>query len=220
MAGAYEALRRVGDTLDELVALVETARAVPLSGSCVLPREQVLAMLDEVRVAWPMALDEAREVVAAREELLGQARDRRDRAIAEARAQAAAIVAAAHAEAERRVSTAELRRAAQAEARGIMDAARDRSQRLRADADGYAEERLATLAEVLASTLRTVERGRQALRDGAAGAQRDGARPPAHVEPPGQVPARAEPPARAESPARAELQPTAVSESTHGGLVG
>jgi len=171
MAGAYEALRRVGDTLDELVALVETARAVPLSGSCVLPREQVLALLDEIRAAWPRALDEAREVVAAREELLGQARDRRDRATADARAQAAAMVAAAREEAERLVSAAEVRRAAQAEARGIMEAARDRAERLRADADAYAEERLAALAGTLGSALRTVERGRLALRERAAGAQ-------------------------------------------------
>jgi cell division septum initiation protein DivIVA len=171
MTRAYEPLRRVGDTLDELVALVETARALPLSGSCVLPREQVLALLDEIRAAWPGALDEAREVLAAREQLLGQARDRRDRATAEARAQAAAILAAAKEEAERLVSAAEVRRAAQAEARGIMEAARERSERLRADADAYAEERLAALAGALGSALRTVERGRQALKDQAAGAR-------------------------------------------------
>jgi vacuolar-type H+-ATPase subunit H len=186
--GAYEALRRVGDTLDELVALVETARAVPMSGSCVLPREQVLALLDELRAAWPPALDEAREVVAAREELLGQARDRRDRATADARAQAAAIVAAAREEAERLVSTADVRRAAQAEARGIMDAARDRSERLRSDADAYADQQLAALAGTLGSALRTVERGRQALRERAAGARVDG--DPSGPAGPPQAPAR------------------------------
>jgi len=194
MAGAYEALRRVGDTLDELVALVETARAVPLSGSCVLPREQVLALLDEIRAAWPRALDEAREVVAAREELLGQARDRRDRATADARAQAAAMVAAAREEAERLVSAAEVRRAAQAEARGIMEAARDRAERLRADADAYAEERLAALAGALGSALRTVERGRLALRERAAGApagpgSRAGTGSPDGARSPGAAPA-------------------------------
>jgi cell division septum initiation protein DivIVA len=171
MARAYEALRRVGDILDELVSMIETARAVPLSGSCVLPREDVLALIDEIRASWPHAMDEAREVVAAREELLGQARDRRDRAIADARAEAAATLAAAHEEAERLVSAAEVRRAAEAEARGILQAARDRSGRLRADADAYAEERLAALADTLGRALGTVERGRQALRDHEAGAR-------------------------------------------------
>jgi cell division septum initiation protein DivIVA len=162
---AYDAMRRVYDTLDELVALVETARAMPLSASCVLPREQVLDLLDEIRASLPRAIEDARELVAAREELLGQARDRRDRAVAQAQAQADAIVTAARAEHERLVSATEVRRAAQAEARGILEAARERAERLQADADDYADGRLAALAEALSRTLRTVERGREALRE-------------------------------------------------------
>jgi hypothetical protein len=85
-ATAGAALRRVPDALDELVALVESARAMPLSSSCVIPREEALDLLDELRAALPAALEDAREVMAAREELLGQARDRRDRITADARA--------------------------------------------------------------------------------------------------------------------------------------
>jgi cell division septum initiation protein DivIVA len=169
-------MRRVYETLDELVALVETARAMPLSASCVLPREQVLDLLDEIHGALPQAFEDARELVAAREELLGQARDRRDRAVVQAQGQAADILAAAHAEAERirlaaraehdqLVSTTEIRRAAAAESRGILQAARDRSAQLRADADAYVDSRLAALAEALTRTLGQVERGREVLRE-------------------------------------------------------
>lgn len=165
MARAYDAMRRVYDTLDELVALVETARAMPLSASCVLPREQVLDLLDEIRASLPRAIDDARELVASREEMLGQARDRRDRAIAAAQAQAEAVVAAARAEADRLVSETEVRRAAEAEARGILEAARERAAELRAEADDYADDRLAALADALSRTLRTVERGRDVLRE-------------------------------------------------------
>jgi cell division septum initiation protein DivIVA len=176
---AQDAMRQVYDSLDELVALVETARAMPLSASCVLPREQVLDLLDEIRAGLPRAFSDARELVAVREELLGQARDRRDRAVAQAQAQAAGILAAAHAEAdqlrtaaraehEQLVSGTEVRRAAEAEGRGVLEAARDHAEQLREDADAYVDGQLTALAEVLSRTLRTVERGREVLRDRAA----------------------------------------------------
>ena len=169
-----DALRRVPDALDELVALVESARAMPLSSSCVLPREEALDLLDELRAALPPALEDAREVMAAREELLGQARDRRDRITTEAREEADRVLAAARdaadrtladarATAVRMVSADGVRRAAEAEARGILQAAEDRACRLRADADAYADERLAVLEDTLARLLGTVERGRDLL---------------------------------------------------------
>ena len=96
-----DALRRVPDALDELVALVESARAMPLSSSCVLPREEALDLLDELREALPQALEDAREVMAAREELLGQARDRRDRITTDAREEADRVLTAARDEADR-----------------------------------------------------------------------------------------------------------------------
>jgi len=167
-------MRRVPDALDELVALVESARAVPLSASCVVPREEVLDLLDELRAALPDALEDARGVVAAREELLGQARDRRDRAIEDARAEADRLVAGARAEADRLLAAARadaqrmvsadgVRRAAEAEARGVLEAAGERAERLRADADAYADDKLATLEDTLSRLLGTVERGRELL---------------------------------------------------------
>ncbi|MFL6128987.1 MAG: hypothetical protein ACJ73E_07965 [Mycobacteriales bacterium] len=190
---AHEAMRRVPDALDELVALVESARALPLSASCVLPREEVLDLLDELRAALPGALEDARAVLAAREELLGQARDRRDRASGEARAEADRLVtgaraeadrllAAARADAERMVSADGIRRAAEAEARGLLEAARQQADRLRANADAYADERLAALEVTLSRLLGTVERGRDLLRrppGSAAGPDRSGLPAPA-----------------------------------------
>ena len=171
---AGDALRRVPDALDELVALVESARALPLSASCVLPREHVLDLLDELRAALPRALEDAREVLVARQELLGQARDRRDRVTDDARAEADRLLvsaretsermlAQARAEAERLVSAEGVRRAAEAEARGVLEAAGDRAEKLRADADAYADDRLAALEDALQRLLGTVQRGRRLL---------------------------------------------------------
>ncbi|MBN9619220.1 MAG: DivIVA domain-containing protein, partial [Actinobacteria bacterium] len=61
-----EALRHTDDLLTELIELVETARALPMSASCVLPRERLLDLLDELREVLPPEMDEARTVIATR----------------------------------------------------------------------------------------------------------------------------------------------------------
>ena len=91
------------------------------------------------------------------------------------------MLAAARADAERMVSADGVRRAAEAEARGVLEAARERADRLRADADAYADERLAALEDTLSRLLGTVERGRDLLRrppDGAADTDWPGLAPP------------------------------------------
>jgi cell division septum initiation protein DivIVA len=79
-----ESLRRADDLLTELIESVETARAVPMSASCVLPREKVLDLLDELREVLPPEMDEARTVLATRDRLLKEAYE----AAAESRARA------------------------------------------------------------------------------------------------------------------------------------
>lgn len=83
-----ESLRRADDLLTELIESVETARAVPMSASCVLPREKVLDLLDELREVLPPEMDEARTVIATRDRLLKEtyeaAADSRARAVTEA----------------------------------------------------------------------------------------------------------------------------------------
>src|ERR671931_2688046 len=83
-----EALRRADELLTELVEIVETARALPMSASCVLPRERVLDLLDELREVLPPEMDEARTVIATRDRLLKDAyedaAETRARAVAEA----------------------------------------------------------------------------------------------------------------------------------------
>ena len=89
--------------------------------------------------------------------MLTASRDAAERMVSEARATA-----------ERMVSADGVRRAAEADARGILEAAEDRARRLKADADAYADERLAVLGETLTRLLGTVERGREVLARSAA----------------------------------------------------
>ncbi|SHF60927.1 hypothetical protein SAMN05443575_0427 [Jatrophihabitans endophyticus] len=84
-----ETLRRADHLLSELIETIETARALPMSSSCVLPREHLLDLLDELREVMPPEMDEARTVIA-----------RRDRMLQEAYEKAAAIRANGVAEAD------------------------------------------------------------------------------------------------------------------------
>ena len=56
------------EVLDHLTALVEDARALPMSSSCVVHRGEALDLVDEARRVVPVELDEARRVLADRDE--------------------------------------------------------------------------------------------------------------------------------------------------------
>ena len=61
------ALHRVDQILTELIETVETARAVPMSTSCVVPRERLLDLFDDLREVLPPEMVEARQLVTQRD---------------------------------------------------------------------------------------------------------------------------------------------------------
>lgn len=97
---------RVFENLDELVSVVETARGVLVSGSCVVPRGHVLDLLDDLRDALPAEMEEAHAILEQRTDLLMTAEDEARRMVAEARAEAAQVRAEAQDEAEQGVALA------------------------------------------------------------------------------------------------------------------
>jgi vacuolar-type H+-ATPase subunit H len=141
-------LRRADELLAEMIELVETARNLPMSASCVLPRERMLDLLDELRDVLPPELDESRKVVAARDSLLHNAftdaSETRQRAaadadtiIADAEHRAAQTIAAADERAQDIVADAEAEQARLVAASTVHQAAAAASERLRAEAESY-----------------------------------------------------------------------------------
>ena len=53
---------RVFEALDELSAIVEEARGVPMTAGCVVPRGDVLELLDHIKDAVPGGRDDAQDV--------------------------------------------------------------------------------------------------------------------------------------------------------------
>ncbi|MBA2552120.1 MAG: DivIVA domain-containing protein [Geodermatophilaceae bacterium] len=115
---------RVFENLDELVSVVETARGVLVSGSCVVPRGHVLDLLDDLREALPAEMEEAHAILEQRTDILVTAEDAARRMVEEARAEAAQVRAEAQDEAEQGLALA------RGQAESMLAAARTESQAL------------------------------------------------------------------------------------------
>jgi cell division septum initiation protein DivIVA len=135
--------------LDELTALIEGARAMPMSASCVVNRAEVLAQIDELRAMLPTELTHARQVL-----------DDRAAVVAEGREEADQIVEAARAERARMIARTEVMREATREADTLLTAARADADRMRVEIDDYVDGKLANFEVVLHKTLQAVEKGR------------------------------------------------------------
>ena len=140
------------DKLEEIVAQVESARAMPMSASCIVNRGQLLGLLDELRDLIPA------EVLRA-ESLL----EERDDVVAEGRQEAERIIEDAHAERARLISETEVHQAAVAEAARAREEAAAEARQMRLEVDDYVDTKLANFEIVLNKTLAAVLRGREKL---------------------------------------------------------
>lgn len=133
--------------LAELRDVVRTARAMPLSASCLVNRADVLARLAEIDAALPRQLSEAADVLADA-----------DAVVAEAREQAVALLAEAAIERDRRLEmTPEGAEATAWAAQVRAEAEADATARM-TEADEYVDSRLAHFEVILEKTLELARR--------------------------------------------------------------
>src|SRR3954465_11712060 len=135
--------------LDELTTLLETARAMPMSASCIVTRVEILARLDELRKMLPGELTTAQQIL-----------DDRSSVIAEGRLEAERIVEEGRAEGARMGAKTEILREATREAEALVGAARSDAERMRVEIDDYVDGKLANFEAVLHKTLQAGEKGR------------------------------------------------------------
>ena len=141
------------ERLDELTVLIEDAKAMPLSASCIVNRAQVLDLIEDIRDALPRSLSDADQLLAEREAV-----------VAEGRLEAQRLIAEAREEQIRMLSQHEIYLVAVAEAEAIRAETEDETSRMRRETDDYIDARLATFEITLHKTLTAVERGRDKLR--------------------------------------------------------
>jgi cell division septum initiation protein DivIVA len=143
----------VDQRLEELAVMIEEAKAVPLSASCMVNRAAVLDLIDDIREALPSSLSYADQLLAEREALVAEGRQEADRLVAQARE-----------EQLRMLSQHEVYLVAVAESEVIRAETEEDVTRMRHETDDYIDARLATFEITLHKTLAAVERGRDKLR--------------------------------------------------------
>jgi hypothetical protein len=138
--------------LAEIVAMVESARAMPMSASCVVNRADLLERLADLEALLPETITRAQEVLGDKQEV-----------VEEGRREAAQIVAAAQEERRRLVEATDVHREASEEAARLLEEARASSEAMRVEVEDYVDAKLANFEIVLTKTLSAVERGREKL---------------------------------------------------------
>ncbi len=132
--------------------IVQTAKAMPLSASVLVSREELAELLQAALDRMPDELRQARWLLKERDEFL-----------AEKGREAEALLEEVRAQAERMVQRTEIVRQANHVAQRILDDANEEARRLRHEAEDYADQKLASFEIVLDRTMKTVQAGRQKL---------------------------------------------------------
>ena len=140
------------EKLNTAITVVEEARGVPLSASCVVHRGEMLEILEGARDVLPKDLFSAEVIIAEKAQI-----------IEEGRASAEAKIATAREDVARMVEQTAIVQAARDEAQRILDEARDVAEDERREVEAYIDGRLATLEVILTKTMDAVARGRERL---------------------------------------------------------
>ena len=140
------------EKLQSAITMVNEARAVPLSASCVVHRGELLGILEEINQALPVDLSNAQKLLLNRENIIEEGRQSAEQLIAHAREEVA-----------RMVEQTAIVSAAREEAARLVDEAHNKIEREREEVDAYIDSRLATLEVILNKTLDAVNRGRERL---------------------------------------------------------
>jgi cell division septum initiation protein DivIVA len=140
------------DRIDEVIAMVEGARSVPMSRNCILDRAEIIGMLDQLRGELPGEMRRAMALLEERDNILDAGKREADRIIREGEAEHARLV-----------SMNEITVSAEHEANRLVSEARAESQRLRDEVDDYVDTALANFEQFLTRSLASIERGRDKM---------------------------------------------------------
>jgi cell division septum initiation protein DivIVA len=138
--------------LDQLEEVLGGGSHLPLTSRTLVDEQEILDILDQIRVSIPDEIKAARRVTQEREQLLSDARAEADRLVREADEHIAARLAEHH-----------LVRTAEARAAEIEERALEEAERMRRETDAYAYRVMQRLREQVGQITLTVDRGIQEL---------------------------------------------------------
>ncbi len=142
----------VVENIEAAIAIVEEARSVPLSASCVINRSEMLKLLDQIKASFPNDLAKAIAIQRDKESIIEDAHSQSD-----------AIMQQARDEVSRLVEQTTIVSSARKEATRILAEAKADSDRDREEIEEYIDARLANLEVILNKTLDVISKGRDQL---------------------------------------------------------
>ena len=146
--------RNIEDIIGALYDLVQDARSMPLAADkCIVERDRVLDMLDEIIAQLPGELKQSRTIVESRNELISQARREAETILRQAQEQAKQMVTkeAIYQEAKRRSEE-------------LVGQTQDRINQLRKAGNEYMDDALRRTEETIAQALSEVKDTRMKFR--------------------------------------------------------
>ena len=138
--------RNIEDIIGALYDLVQDARSMPLAADkCILERDKVLDMLDEIIAQLPVELKQSRTIVESRNELIGQARREAETMIRQAQDQA-----------NRMISEEAIYQEAKRQCQEMVLQTKNRMAELRRASNDYMDDALRRTEEAVAMSLEDV----------------------------------------------------------------
>ena len=146
--------RTTEDIIGELYDLVQDARAMPLAmDKCILERDKVLDLLDEIIAQLPGELKQARTIVENRADLISQGKREKENIIRKAQEQAKALVS-------QEAICVEAKQLAEE----IEKKANDRAAQIQRAGNAYMDESLRQTEELISKTLADIQSVREKFR--------------------------------------------------------
>jgi cell division septum initiation protein DivIVA len=128
-----EVVYRLYETVDELTTVIENARSVPMSSSCMVPRDHLLDLLDDLRESLPEDVQAAGAIVEQRTEILQQAQAEAERLTGRTRGESEQLLSSARRQRDELLGTARRQRDE------MLAQAQDEAEQMLADAEAEAE---------------------------------------------------------------------------------
>jgi len=138
----------VQDLLRDLTRMIESARAMPMSASCVINRGEALMMINQLRESLPQEIHHARLLLRDREAMIENVRREAERVITAAQEERNRILSAAPRD----------------PFSGPHEDPYAESAAIKHEAEEYVDRQLANLETILSKALASVQHGRDRLR--------------------------------------------------------
>jgi vacuolar-type H+-ATPase subunit H len=156
--------------VDRLENLIAGSRRMPLVNQIIIKESDILNIVDQLRTTIPDEIKQARRIIQDKERILAQAQ-----------ADANALLARARDESEQTVNREGLLKAADARSQELVRRAEEEAEQLKNEADGYVVETLRALRDHLSSietnigrSILSIEKGLASLEGNAQGAEDEG----------------------------------------------